>query len=113
MRTALAILALSSSAALAAEAQLSGDEITAALSDKSLYGESRGQQVEQIFQKSGQTFYLTGGNSSSGSWAVREGKYCSVWPPSDHWACYAVMRDGDAVTFVAGDGTRYPMRLTK
>jgi hypothetical protein len=113
MRIALAILALNFTLALAAEAQLNGDDITATLSDKSLYGESRGQPVEQIFHKGGQTFYLVGGDSSSGSWAVRDGKYCSVWPPSDHWACYAVMRDGDAVTFVSGDGTRFPMRLTK
>jgi hypothetical protein len=113
MRLALAILALSFTPALAAETQLSGDDIAAALSDKSLYAESRGQPVEQIFQESGQTFYLVGGDSSAGSWAVRDGKYCSVWPPSDHWSCYAVMRDGDAVTFVSGDGTRFPMRLTK
>lgn len=103
-----AVLAFAGNTA-AAEQKLTDAEITQLLKDRSLYGDG----VEQIFQAAGTTFYLQNGNSSSGSWKVEGGRYCSAWPPNPSWACYDVMQDGDTVTFVSSSGKRFPMRLTK
>lgn len=106
---AFLIVSVVSAAVLAAERKLSDAEITSLLTDHSLYADG----VEQMFQASGATFYLQGSSSSQGAWKVEEGRYCSQWPPNQSWACYDVLRDGDAVTFVSGEGKRFPMRLTK
>lgn len=103
------LLLLFSLPAHAAEVALKGDEIEAVLAERSLYADG----VEQIFRKSGQTFYLQNGSSSAGSWKVEGGDYCSVWPPNPAWACYDVLRDGDTITFVGKDGGRFPMRLSR
>jgi hypothetical protein len=103
------VLAYCQLAAAAAETALTGAEITTVLSERSLYADG----VEQIFRKSGQTFYLQNGSSSSGSWKVEGDQYCSVWPPNPAWACYGVLQDGDSIIFVSRSGQRYPMRLSK
>jgi hypothetical protein len=106
----LIALALLSSGAFAAELKFAGPDITTALSDVSLYA---GDAIEQIFQKGGQTVYIDHGAASQGLWKVQGDQYCSQWPPSQSWACYDVMQDGDAITFVSGSGTRFEMRKTK
>lgn len=58
----------------------------------------------QHFDANGQTLY-TADRPSWGSWAVRGERYCSVWPPSDFWACYDVSVNGDMVRFIADDGS--------
>ena len=101
------------SSALAGEVVLKNAEITNLLTDIVLQGESNGQQVSQIFQKSGATFYNVGAAQSQGSWKVEADQYCSVWPPNPTWACYDVARDGDKVTFISNSGKRIEMSLTK
>jgi len=44
-------------------------------------------------------------NPGSGHWRDEGGRYCSVWPPSDHWVCYRLERDGQKLRFVADDGS--------
>ena len=97
----------------AAEIAVITPDLEKLLTDVSLYGFGDKAQVEQIFQKSGVTFYLENGNSSQGNWKIENNKYCSQWPPNPSWACYDVMRDGDAVTFVSSTGKRTPMSLKK
>lgn len=58
----------------------------------------------QSFQADGETIY-TKDKPSIGHWRVQAGRYCSVWPPSDHWACYDVRQDGSDIAFVADDGS--------
>jgi hypothetical protein len=106
------VACLMPTAAFASETKLSGTEIEAALSDRSLYAGELGA-IEQIFQKGGITFYIENGASSVGGWTVEENQYCSTWPPGRNKACYDVFGDGDAVIFVSKNGQRYPMRLTK
>ncbi|WP_299659837.1 hypothetical protein [uncultured Ruegeria sp.] len=80
--------------------QLTGDEILLALSGKKLdYGEG----VSQTFDDRMHTQYFSG-HPSAGRWAVREDRYCSVWPPSDIWACYDVKQLGDIIRFVDDAG---------
>ena len=65
----------------------------------------------QDFRASGRTLYPAAAEPW-GSWAVRGNQYCSMWPPSDLWACYDVEGRGDAVRFVgpAGDMTEGRVR---
>ncbi|MEX0309013.1 MAG: hypothetical protein AB3N17_02080 [Tateyamaria sp.] len=80
--------------------KLTGDEILAALTGQKLdYGEG----VWQTFDDTMLTQYFSG-RPSSGRWAVRGDQYCSVWPPSDLWACYDVEQSGDVIRFVDGSG---------
>lgn len=64
--------------------------------------------ASQFFAHSGETIYRRG-DPSRGRWAERDGQYCSVWPPSDRWACYdlLVSDDGARLRFIgpAGDVT--------
>lgn len=78
---------------------LTGDEVQAALEGRRLvYGDGAWQE----FSASGRTLYHAG-HDSWGYWGVRDGKYCSSWPPSDLWACYTLESDGQAVRF-SGEG---------
>lgn len=57
----------------------------------------------QSFSATGGTLY-NAGRDSWGSWSVREGRYCSVWPPSDLWACYDVEVTGNKLRFIGDSG---------
>ena len=57
-----------------------------------------------------QDFFADGrtlNGDSAGRWEVRGDRYCSVWPPSDRWACYLVDRNRLDIRFTddAGDMT--------
>ena len=99
--------------AVAEEVGVKSPVLEKLFTDQSLYGTGAKAGVEQIFQKSGVTFYLENGTSSQGTWKIENDKYCSQWPPNPSWACYTVMRDGDGVTFVSTSGARFPMSLKK
>ena len=93
----------------AIETKLSGAEMQIILSDKILYG----KDAEQIFLKSGVTFYASGGGQSQGNWKIESEKYCSQWPPNQSWACYDITQDGNRITFISKDGNRTEMSITK
>lgn len=95
-------LALLAGPAMAQEWQpLDGAGITAALSGRVVvYADG----ARQDFKPDGQTIY-TKGPASLGHWALRGDLYCSVWPPSDVWACYGVATQGQQVKFIAADGS--------
>ena len=95
---------------MAAEVKMLGPEIQQALSDSVYVGAEAAQDIEQIFQSNGLTLYKAAGNQSQGSWKVEGNRYCSLWPPSDYWSCYDVVVNDRVVTFIASNGTRYPMR---
>ncbi len=101
MRRFALILAFLPGFALAEEFRtLSREEIVAALTGEKL---GYGQGIWQTFEENMQTHYFSGG-PSTGTWAVRDGRYCSVWPPSDIWACYDVLQRGDTIRFVGDSG---------
>ncbi|HCE70814.1 hypothetical protein KQ247_00495 [Ruegeria pomeroyi] len=79
---------------------LAGDEIRAALVGRVLVYEGG---ARQSFDASGGTVYVTD-RPSLGQWSLRGDLYCSLWPPSDLWACYTVASDGDRVRFVGQGG---------
>ena len=100
MRWALVALVLLA-APVRADDRLDAAGITAALTDKALAYEDG---TTQSFKADGETIF-TNGKDSIGHWRVAGGRYCSVWPPSDTWACYDVMRTGTKISFVADDGS--------
>ncbi len=57
----------------------------------------------QDFRASGRTLY-NAGRDSWGYWALRDDQYCSMWPPSDLWACYDVARQGNRIKFIGEGG---------
>lgn len=81
-------------------ARLSGAEIRAALDGRALIYDSG---AVQDFRASGRTLYHSG-QDSWGYWAVRGDQYCSMWPPSDLWACYDMARKGDVIRFIGAVG---------
>lgn len=87
--------------ALAEWRAMTGAEVTQALTDATLAYAA----ATQKFYASGRTLY-DAGRPSWGYWAVRGDQYCSQWPPSDGWACYAMQRDDEAgaLRFVGAGG---------
>lgn len=82
---------------------LTGAEITEALTGRALVYDNG---ATQDFRASGRTLY-NAGRDSWGYWAVRGDQYCSMWPPSDLWACYDMARSTAGVRFIgqAGEAT--------
>jgi hypothetical protein len=79
---------------------LDGASITAALEGRRLEYSSGAWQE---FRASGRTLY-NAGRDSWGYWAVRGAAYCSSWPPSDLWECYAVEGSSGGVRFIGASG---------
>lgn len=117
MKFAVAIVAgvALSSAALAGElVTLKGADIETALNDRTVEGIHNGTAWTQEFRKSGVTVYVSRGRTDTGSWLVRGDTYCSNWPPSETWECYAVSTDGEAVNFTPPGGAEaWPSRYAK
>ncbi len=98
MRGLVMMLALWPSVTAAEEAwqALTGPEIAAALTARVLQYEDG---VQQDFRADGRTLY---GEGDWGAWRVQGDQYCSLWPPSDRWACYDVALRGREVRFSDG-----------
>ncbi len=104
----LSVIALAAFLPFAAQADegwvaLKGADVAKALTARHLAYDGG---ATQGFGADGSTDYQAG-SPSHGSWRVEGDRYCSVWPPSDHWACYGVERsaDGLSLRFVAEDGS--------
>ncbi|MBD1205558.1 MAG: hypothetical protein H9533_15680 [Rhodobacteraceae bacterium] len=79
--------------------RLDGAGVRAALEGRALvYADG----TVQDFRADGRTLY---GADSWGQWRVEGERYCSVWPPSDRWACYDLERDGARLRFLSDDGS--------
>jgi hypothetical protein len=103
-------LAIGIASAQAGE-KLSGPQIEALLNDSTAwYVPLTATSARQYFHKNGETPYVDGkGDKTFGEWVVRGDKYCSLWPPSEHWSCFemekGMLPDGTpTTTFVSGGG---------
>jgi hypothetical protein len=100
------------SLAQAGETPLTGAEIRDALSGNTVNGVQDGVSWKQYFDPGGATTYVSGGRASPGRWSVRGERYCSRWPPSDKWDCYAMTGEGDVVTFIPeAGGADWPAKV--
>lgn len=81
---------------------LDGAGVTAALTGQKVVYQDGSSQT---FRADGVTFYTApGGAESQGRWRVEGNRYCSVWPPSDSWACYDVEGEAEVIRFISGGG---------
>lgn len=106
-------LYLLSSPAGAEEKKLDGPALRDLLNDITLTSTKTGRVMEQVFQPGGVTFTVDVETKaqSQGFWRLEGDKYCSQWPPSEHWSCYEVFGNDQGVVFVSSNGTRYQMDL--
>ena len=114
MRSALIVSTVIALAlpAWADEMPMKGPEILKTLTGARV----EGQNWSQSFEIGGATIYSgTDGKQSTGRWDVRGDEYCSQWPPSDVWACYAMAADtsanGTIIIWISADGSRESARL--
>ncbi len=95
--------------------KMTGAAIEAMLNDSTAWYLPLGPaSARQYFNKNGETPYLDADRQKTyGQWLMRGDKYCSVWPPSDHYSCYDVEKSASpdgmpTIIFVSGgDGPRY------
>jgi len=115
MRFHLAFLSvfIAATSAAAETVKLSGQQIMEVLSDRVVLSTDPHDVSQQLFQKAGATFFSRGSNQTQGLWKVVGNKYCSVWPPSENWVCYDVMKNGDVVQFMAPSGNVSDWKLSK
>ncbi|QBF32712.1 hypothetical protein [Thalassococcus sp. S3] len=99
-RIALAAMMMPAMAFAESWLPLTGDEVRSALEARTLIYDNGARQE---FLPSGRTLY-SAGEDSWGYWRVEGDRYCSTWPPSDLWACYALERSGDKLRFVGASG---------
>jgi hypothetical protein len=110
-RAILVMMALVVSAS-ADEVAMKGPDILKTLTGARV----QGSNWSQSFEAGGATVYAgADGKQSSGRWDVRGDEYCSQWPPSDAWACYAMATDttadGVTIIWISADGSRESARL--
>lgn len=98
-RIALILLMISGAAHADDWRPLNGAEIRTALTGITLTYAN----ATQLFQADGKTPYVAG-RPSMGEWEVRGDQYCSVWPPSDHWACFDMFAKENKLRFVGKSG---------
>ena len=101
MKWILVWVALAGSAQAEEWRALTGAEIAGALVSRVIVYQG-GQR--QGFMADGFTTYESRDTVNMGEWRVEGGKYCSIWPPSDLWACYGVEVKGIDVRFVGEGG---------
>ena len=105
---------MAAAAAQADERPLKGPEIDALISGNTVTGQNINGIWKQFFNVNGETIYVAPEKPPSyGEWNLQGDKFCSKWPPSDHYVCYVVTGDLDAkpkmITWIAGgSGTKYP-----
>jgi hypothetical protein len=116
VRPALAFLAagltLVGATAAADPAKMTGPEIEAALTGRSIEGVWGSTRYVSSFDAHGGTVYTAEGRAPShGHWSVKGDRYCSVWEQSGE-SCYELERDGDTIIWIVPEtGARYPSRL--
>lgn len=87
MRLLFALLILFTGPAMASGARtLTGDEIRLLLPTITAVTDT----TRQTFAENGETLYTDAARTTAGRWRVQQDFYCSTWPPSDAWRCYAV-----------------------
>ena len=82
------------------------------LAGNSMQGIWAGRHYLQYFDANGTTRYREqDGPLTEGRWRVdADGRYCSVWPPSEQWVCYEVLTSG-ANLYWRADGQYYPAEI--
>jgi hypothetical protein len=110
---AMALLA-GAPAAVADPVKMTGPEIQAALTGRSVEGVWGSTRYVSSFDAHGGTVYTAAGRPpANGRWSVKGDRYCSVWEQSGE-SCYDLERDGDTIIWIVPEtGARYWSRLVE
>jgi hypothetical protein len=107
LRAALAAVGLVGAVGTAVAADLTGDEIKATISGKTVYLEcgstSTGGQGQGIiyFAADGSALYKSAGRGMlHGTWAVKGNTACTDWKESPNNPCSRYAKQGDTVTLI-------------
>ena len=76
------------------------------MSDRTFRGEDEGEPYSEYYAADGTLRGTSGGQPYSGSWNVVGEELCFSYPDdgASDTECYAVFRNGDALTWVRSDG---------
>ncbi len=94
------------------EVKLTGEEIRNHLDGNFVVHRKGGKpQFRQSFAKDGSTQYQSVGREAEhGKWSVQGNQYCSKWGPFG-WTCYDMTAEGDQITWITKDGTRFSGKI--
>jgi hypothetical protein len=99
------------------EAMSRNADIRAALENRTAFEAGKDYRPwRQFFGSDGSTLYFNEGPASAGRWEIRDGRYCSVWPPAEQWFCYEVELSPakpphDFIVWIGPDGERTSAHL--
>ena len=99
---------------LAAEKQLSGDEITALLSGATIKGIHYGVETRQYFSESGLTLWIKSDDEkpSEARYKIENDQYCSSWTglwSEEKYGCFNIAHDEEQnIYYFLGDDFRAP-----
>ena len=92
-------------------AKPTGDKVGAAdlpaiVSDRTFRGNQEGEPYSEYYAADGTLRGTSGGEAYVGSWKVVGEELCFTYPDAgtSETECYAVFKDGDALTWVTSDG---------
>jgi hypothetical protein len=94
------------SAATPAGEKVAAADLPAIVSDRTFRGEDEGESYSEYYAADGTLRGTSGGQAYSGSWNVVGEELCFSYPDEGSSAteCYAVFKNGDALTWVRSDG---------
>ena len=94
---------MSGSVALAADAALTTEEVTALISGKTVHGtSSKGKRYRMYFADDGS---LKSGDKATGTWEVRDGAVCNTWDHRGPAGCDKVYRrDNGKIYYITPSG---------
>ena len=99
---------------IAAEKQLSGDEITALLSGATIKGIHYGVETRQYFSESGLTLWIKSDDEkpSEARYKIENDQYCSSWTglwSEEKYGCFNIAHDEEQnIYYFLGDDFRAP-----
>ena len=92
---------------------LNAEHVSRLLKGNTAIGKWDGTQYRQYFGDGGMTIYATRQSQSSlGKWRVRkQDKAYESWWQGGGWSAYAIVRDGEELSWKTGAGVAYPFKV--
>ena len=96
--------AAASAAATPRGAKVATTDLPAIVADRTFRGNSEGKPYAEYYAPDGTLRGKAGDEAYTGTWKVTGEQLCFTYPKNNETDCYAVFKDGDAVTWVDTNG---------